>query len=58
MMLNCFGIYKYDKLHDFMIYGVKWDIGHVSCKNGYPFQFSNVDSYVYTQQWGLLGIPL
>ena len=45
MMLNCFGIEKYDKLHGFIMYGVMWTLGHISCKNNYSLQFSNVGSY-------------
>ena len=47
MMSNCFGIDKFDKLHGFMMYGVRWTVGHVSRENDYSFQFSNVGSYVY-----------
>jgi len=45
IMLNCFGIDKYDKLHGFMMYGVMWVVGPVSRENDYSFQFSNVGSY-------------
>ena len=44
MMLNCFDIDKYDKLHGFMMYGVMLAVGRVSHENDYSFQFSNVGS--------------
>ena len=33
MMLNWFGIDKYDKLHGFMMYGVMWAVGRVLREN-------------------------
>jgi len=47
MMLNCFGIDKYDKLHGFMIHSVMLSVCRISHENDYSFQFSNVGSYVY-----------
>ena len=41
MLLNCFGIDKYDKLHGFVMYG------HISHENDYTFQFLIVGSYDY-----------
>jgi len=35
MILNCFGIDKYDKWHGFMMYGVMWAVGHISQENYY-----------------------
>ena len=39
MMLNCFGIDKYDKLHGFMMHSVILAVCRISCENDYSFVF-------------------